>query len=803
VGSAVMPMFGRAAELRELLVALRDPAVRLVTVTGRGGVGKTRLAVEAAGTLDCQDDCAVVIVSLAGVASPELVVEEIASACNVPPRPHVGAFEALVDVLQDRPTLLVLDNFEHVLDAAGAVSDLVERCPSAKLLVTSQAPLRLRYERNFAIAPLPVPPEDACDADALAQQPAVAIYCARAAAADRSFRLTRDNAPAVAELCRALEGLPLAIELAAARAAMLPAAELACRLDDTGLDLLRHTDHDAPVRHHDLRAAIDCTYQLLEPSEQGLLRRLSLVSGTFDVEMVGGLCRPATLEDAMQQLSALVDFHLVDAVHTRDAARFQLPFSIRAFAVMQLEACGEYTDARRAHVALRARGARAAAAGVVSSDEGAWLRRLELDHDDLIAALDTAIDVDLVDDAIDLVVGLAPLWDMSGFHAAQEERAERAIKLGRQHGRVTAQLSHALSWSALLGLHHGAMVDQTELFDRLHDAASMARAVDDDGALLRALAHTALAMPYSLDVAGAERACEDGLELAARGHHERWRGMFEVLAGMLAGQCGDDDRAIMLGRAAAARARRVGDRRALVLAALLLMPLRRRYPEAAPASLPEEALRAAREARLTLYEDVLLQDMVSAAIYEGDRDAALRLSADSLERALTMPNAATVGYQLMNLVHAAEMSADHDVAAFLHGTIRDSLPALVRHLAPAQVAAYDKRIETAHSALGARFDAEAERGARLTTREALNEALAYVNRARERADEIPSTTPTLTNRQREVLRLIVAGLGNKEIAARLNVSPKTVMHHTTAIYKALDVRTRAEAAVAAVRSGLC
>jgi predicted ATPase/DNA-binding CsgD family transcriptional regulator len=799
---------GRSEELAELLAALRDRAVRLVTLTGRGGVGKTRLAIEAAASLSEARGTAVVMVSLAGVSVPELVVDEIARACRVPALPSVDPLEALADYVGDHELLLVLDNFEHLLDAASVVGDLVDRCPGVTFLVTSQASLRLSYEHVLSIDPLPLPEADASDPDVLAQQPAAAIYCARAAAVDRSFRLTRANAVAVAQLCCDLEGLPLAIELAAARAPMLPAAELRQRLDATGLDLLRHAERDAPVRHHDLRAAINCTYQLLGTAEQCLLRRLSLVSGTFDVDVVGALSRPTPLGPAMDQLATLIDLHLVGVAHTCDAARFEIPFSIRRFALDELEMCGEYVDARRAHVAIRADEARAAAIGVASGDEGCWLRKLELDQADLVAALDTAIGNDLVDDAIDLVVALAPLWDMRGYHEAQEERVDRALKLGRHHDHVTASLSQLLSWSALLGLHHGATIDQRVLLDRLRDGEAMARDVHDDEALLRSLAHTTSAMPYSLDLAGAQRAAAEGLELAARSGNERWLSKFEAFSGMLANQRGDDERAMALGRAAATRARRVGDRRALVLAALLLLPLRRQYPHVASPSLAHEALDAARDAQLTLYEGLLLQNMVSDAVLAGDRETALRLADESLELALTMPNASTVGFQLLNIAHAAASFGDDEQAAFLYGTIRDWLPTRTQHLSPAQSAAYERRLAAVRGRLGARFETEAHRGAQLTNRAALEDALAYVTRARDndvalepRAATLPGDT-TLTNRQHEVLRLLVAGLGNKEIATRLHISPKTVMHHTTAIYKTLNVRTRGEAAVVAVRSGL-
>jgi DNA-binding CsgD family transcriptional regulator len=554
-----------------------------------------------------------------------------------------------------------------------------------------------------------------------------------------------------------------------------------------------------------LRAPIEWTYRLLALSQQRLLCRLALVSGSFDVDTVEAMSRPASRVEAGDDLAALVEFHLVDPVPV--TARLQLPFSVRAFGVQQLHECGEYESARDAHIAMRASEARPAAAGIALGDDARWLGELELDKDDLFAALDAAIAGEMVDYAIDLVLGLAPVWDMCGYHSAQQERVERTVKLARQFDRKNASVSEVLTWSALLGLRHGATVDPIELLDRLREAEALARAVHDDGALLRALTCQLIALPYSFDVAAAERASKEGLALAARVNHEHWRGMLEALSGMLAHQSGDDDRAIRFGRAAVVRARRVHDRRTLVLATLLLMPLRRRYPEIASAALGEEALRGAREARLTLYEGLLLQSLVSDAVFAGDLGAALDWATELLEFARTTPNSSVVGYLLLNIAHLSAACRDDEDAALLHGTIRDSLEVLNGHLAPQQIEAYEARFTPVRAALGDRFDVLVEQGARWMSQTALENAAAYVEGARARREReklnVPTTTgPVLTNRQREVLRLIVAGCGNKEIAARLGVSPNTVRHHTTAIYRTLDVRDRTEATAVALRSGL-
>ncbi len=334
------PLIGREAELAVVLRLVADPSVRLVSIVGRGGVGKTRLALEVAWTLDAGQPGSVAVVSLASVPAPQLVAAEIADQLQIIIPPGQSAVDAIARRLQGAPrTTLVLDNFEHLLAGAGVLTELLDACDQVQLIVTSQAPLRLRPERVVPLPPLPVPAEDIADLGEAAAQPAVALYCDRAKAASDPFRLERANAAAVILLCRELEGLPLAIELAAARAASLPAAALLARLPARRLDILRAPRPYSPARHHNIRAAIGWTYNLLPAAERDLLRRLSVVGAAFEIEDAEGLAatEPADVLDA---LSSLVDVHLLAPVSTDGHIRFELPPSVRDFASEQLKASG-------------------------------------------------------------------------------------------------------------------------------------------------------------------------------------------------------------------------------------------------------------------------------------------------------------------------------------------------------------------------------------------------------------------------------------------------------------------------------
>ena len=806
-------MFGRSAEETELLAMLRDPATPLVTVTGRGGVGKTRLAAEVALAAE-QAGLVVTVVPLAGVATSDLVIPEIAAAVGATTVPGADGVSALVDRLRAEPLLLVLDNFEHVFAAAPAVGEVIDQCPQLHILITSQAPLRLRRERVFALDPLPLPPEHLVDTDLLRQQPAVAAYCARAAAVDQRFTFGPENAPAVASLCRELEGLPLAIELAAARAVALPAEEILQRLDQSRLDLLARSRGDAPPRHHDLRAAIGWTYGLLDDRQQRLLCWLSVASGSFDLDAAVGLSPDLPLTQVIDDLAALVDLHLVDPIISADSARYEIPSSIRTFGLEQLAAKGELHPARLARIRMRAAEARSITQGIRSAEEARWFERLAADHDDLMASLHDAIEEQLSAEALVLAEGLAPLWESRGYHRAHETLLDRVLDLGAQTDDSGIEYADALTWSAVLGVRHGAAADQAQLLARLERGEELARRLGDDATLLRALECWMAVAPYTGDVERAELASKEGLELAKRNGDERWLGTFEVWAGMLAHLQGDVTTAAQLGRNALGRARRLGDRRTIVAATLLLVPLQRTDSSldvGTPSA--EEALTHARATGLALYEALLLTMIVIDAVTARDEPTALRWIEESLRVASTMPTSPVAGYNLMVAMSVAEICGDDLVAARLYGAVREAVPALSLSMVPQQVTAHEATVDRISTRLGAEaFDRAVSVGEEQTWAEALAEGRSW---AQQMAARLPAADAgvvstasdrpadgVLTDRQQEVLRLLAAGLGNKEIATRLGVSPKTVMHHTTAIYRVLGVRGRSEAAAYAVRTGM-
>jgi predicted ATPase/DNA-binding SARP family transcriptional activator len=338
---------GRERVIEEVTDLLRRPAVRLVTLTGTGGTGKTRIALQtAAGLLDTFAD-GVVFIALALLRDPDLVLTTAAQAVGVGATSGETSAEELARFLRNRELLLVFDNFEHLVVAAPSVADVVARAPGVKLLVTSRAPLRLSAEHVYPVSPLATPrPGDSEDVDLLLRCESVALFEARAQAVQPHFAITSANAGAVAEVCRALDGLPLAIELAASRIGTLPAEAMRRRLDHR-LQLLVGGAQDAPERQRTLRATIDWSYALLEPTEQRLFTRLAVFAGGCTIEAAQSVCGHEL--DVVDGLASLTEKGLTRLEGTHEEPRFTMLETIREYAVQLFERSGEAEDIQRRH----------------------------------------------------------------------------------------------------------------------------------------------------------------------------------------------------------------------------------------------------------------------------------------------------------------------------------------------------------------------------------------------------------------------------------------------------------------------
>ncbi|MDQ3654840.1 MAG: tetratricopeptide repeat protein [Chloroflexota bacterium] len=383
-------LVGRGTDVERLCGLLTRDEVRLITLTGPGGVGKTRLALAAAAELEASDRFTdgFFLVELAPVREPALVASAIAAALGIKESGSQPLADSLGETLRDRRLLLVLDNFEHVLPAALLVAGLLASCPNVVILATSRERLHLRGERELTVEPLALPdPATSMPIERIASVGAVQLFIERAEDADFTFALTAGNAPAIAELCRRLDGLPLAIELAAARIRLLPPEAMLTRLT-TRLPLLTGGARDLPLRQQTLRNTIAWSYELLTPDEQARFRRLSVFAGGASlaaIKAVAGGDEPDA--DVLAGLERLVDLSLLRQPEPAGEPRFGMLETIREYGLEQLDASGEATEAHQRHAAFFLAFARTAEPALTGHGQRQWLERLETEHDNLGTAL--------------------------------------------------------------------------------------------------------------------------------------------------------------------------------------------------------------------------------------------------------------------------------------------------------------------------------------------------------------------------------------------------------------------------------
>src|SRR6266571_6277900 len=425
---------GRDREIRAVKELLLRDDVHLVTLTGPGGIGKTRLSLQVAREVAQSFPGGVCFIPLAALSDPALIPSIIVQALGMRETGRQVTLESLKDYLHDLGTslLLILDNFEHLLAAAPAVAELLTIAPKLKVLVSSRAPLHIYGEHEFPVPPLALPDlQTTRSLQVLSRNPAIALFLERAAAVKPNFQLTQENALAVATICTRLDGLPLAIELAAARIKLLSPSAMQARLESS-LQLLTGGAKDLPLRQQTLRGAIDWSYGLLSQAEQALFRRLSVFVGGCTLEGVEAVCntKQELGLDVLEGMASLVDKSLVQQIERPGAeSRFVLLDTVREYGLERLAASGEEHATKRAHAAYCLVLAEESASQAADPARTEWVSLFEVENDNFRTALEWLTLTGNADWGLRLGAALFQFWDMREHLTEGRDRLGKLLKL--------------------------------------------------------------------------------------------------------------------------------------------------------------------------------------------------------------------------------------------------------------------------------------------------------------------------------------------------------------------------------------
>jgi predicted ATPase/DNA-binding CsgD family transcriptional regulator len=836
-------LVGRESATATATALLRRPEVRLLSMIGTGGIGKTRLAIEVATQLFEDFTDGISFVALAQLRDPDMVLPTIAHTLGLKESGSEPVTDRLHTYLRDKHLLLVLDNFEHLMPAAPFAGQLLATCPNLKLLVTSREVLHLRAEQQFSVPPLAVPDrKHVAQVQSLTEYPALELFLQRARAVKHEFQLHENNSQSLVEICSRLDGLPLAIELAAARIALLSPQALLVRLDHR-LQILTHGHTDLPERQQTLRQTIQWSYELLRPEEQRLFQRMSVFAGGTTLAAVEAVCEAHGDETdwVFDAVASLIGKSLLQQTeHEGEQPRLVLLETIREFGLEALAVSGEMEATRQAHARYYLTLAENAESEYDGPQQTNWFDRLEREHDNLRAALNYFLEREEARGSIEMALRLSGalwwFWLNRGYRhegwtflervlAASESVAKPArAKALWAAGNLAAWLGHFERAEALCQ-------ESLVLAQEIGDAEGMRNAVFHLGRVADARGDFAAARTFFERNIVLSREASDTFLLG----HALGFLAFEAL------YQGEYARASLLAEEATVAFKKLGHKNGIVFALKVLACVMFFQGDFEPALvLGEECLVQEREIDSKNGEAAMLAFLGNVTLHQGDILTARSLLEKScvvlrefrdeehqMEWTLSLfgkVNAVQGDYptaracyeeSLQSLVHAQAMYSNIlpflDLATVLEGlavvvVAQGELDWSVRlwgaaealrqsrrtPLPPLYRADFQRSLAALRTQLGEKtFAALWSEGQRLTPEQALA--------ARGPAPQAPSVKRSipypdeLTAREVEVMRLVAQGLTSAQIAAQLVIGVVTVNFHVRSIYSKLGVHSRSEA----------
>jgi predicted ATPase/DNA-binding CsgD family transcriptional regulator len=756
---------GREREIVEVKRALA--MTRLLTLTGAGGSGKTRLAVEVAKDLLGAYPEGVWMVELAPLSEGDLVPGTVAGVLGVREQPDRPLTDTLAEAMKVRKTLLVLDNCEHLIEAVARLVDaLLGRCPRLRVLATSREPLNLAGEAIWPVPPLVVPNEERPPAvEELAGYESARLFVERALYRLSTFSPTPENAKAVAEICRRLDGMPLAIELAAARVGVLSVEQIAERLEDS-LRLLTVAGRTAVPRHQTLRATLDWSFELLAEPEKTLFGRLSVFAGGWTLEAAEAVGAGDGIEggDVLDLLSRLVDKSLVVAqAGAQGALRYRMLEPVRQYGVERLEAGGgEAERVRKRHAEHYLGLAERAEPELMGADQASWLKRLEIEHANIRAALSWALDLkgarskESAESGLRLAAALGRFWHAHSPSEGREWLERGLTRVGVLPKSVRAKALREAGWIAIW------QGDYEEAVTMLEEGLASFKELEDKPGAATLLANLGVAVVHRGDHRRVTALREEAEALRPELVDRSAIAYLLNFLGQAAVGEGDHDRAVARFEEELALYRELGDTRGIAM-------------------------------------NFCCVGMTALA--QGDRERAAARFEEALRLLQGRGDKVGIAYSLLGLAGVAVSRGRPARAARLWGAAEalreaDGLPLspFVRSLSD-----YEGDLATARAGLDERsFAAAWSEGRAMTPEQAIEYAL-----SEEGHQSAQAPNPAgLSRREVEVLRLVAQGLSDKEIAARLVLSHHTVHRHVSSILSKLDLPSRSAAASYAAQHGL-